>query len=44
MEIEARDASALETATNMAAGALQRRFGSGPIAGRIRAYVVSAGA
>jgi ubiquinone/menaquinone biosynthesis C-methylase UbiE len=44
MEIEARDASALEAATNMAAEALQRRFGSGPIAGRIRAYVVSAGA
>src|SRR6185503_20132614 len=41
-EIEARDASRLEEATNHAAEALAVRFGSGPIAGRIRAFVITA--
>ena len=43
-EIEARDASRLEDATRHAAGALERRFGSGPIKGRIRAFVITASA
>ncbi|HYI06102.1 MAG TPA: SAM-dependent methyltransferase, partial [Reyranella sp.] len=41
-EIEARDASGLEEATSWAADALARRFGEGPIEGRIRALVISA--
>jgi ubiquinone/menaquinone biosynthesis C-methylase UbiE len=41
-EIEARDASRLEHATATATQALARRFGSGPIAGRIRAFAISA--
>jgi ubiquinone/menaquinone biosynthesis C-methylase UbiE len=41
-EIEARDASKLEQATAQAAAALARRFGNGPIEGRIRAFVISA--
>jgi ubiquinone/menaquinone biosynthesis C-methylase UbiE len=41
-EIEARDASLLEDATKAAADALARRFGNGPIDGRIRAHVVTA--
>lgn len=41
-EIEARDASRLEEATDHAAEALARRFGQGAIAGRIRALVVTA--
>jgi ubiquinone/menaquinone biosynthesis C-methylase UbiE len=41
-EIEARDASRLEDATNQAAEALARRFGSGAIEGRIRAFVITA--
>jgi ubiquinone/menaquinone biosynthesis C-methylase UbiE len=41
-EIEARDASRLEEATDYAAQALARRFGAGPIAGRIRAIVFTA--
>ena len=40
-EIEARDAARLEEATEAAADALARRFGSGPIEGRIRALVVT---
>jgi len=42
-EIEARDASSLEHATAQAAAALARRFGNGPIEGRIRAFVITAG-
>jgi hypothetical protein len=42
-EIETRDASRLEHATAQAAAALARRFGDGPIEGRIRAFVISAG-
>lgn len=41
-EIEGRDPSRLEEATHEAAGALARRFGPGPIEGRIRAHVVAA--
>ncbi len=41
-EIEARDASRLEEATNHAAEALAVRFGNGPVEGRIRAFVVTA--
>jgi len=41
-EIEARDASRLEEATGAAAAALARKFGSGPIEGRISALVVTA--
>jgi hypothetical protein len=41
-EIEARDASKLEEATQRAAEALARRFGPGPIEGRIRALVITA--
>jgi SAM-dependent methyltransferase len=41
-EIEARDASRLQDATQRAADALAHRFGSGAIEGRIRAFVVTA--
>ena len=41
-EIEAHDASRLEDATKQAAEALARRFGSGAIEGRIRAFVFTA--
>ena len=41
-EIETRDASRLEEATQRAAEALTRRFGANAIDGRTRAYVVSA--
>ena len=41
-EIEARDASRLEEATQKATEALERRFGSGPVDGRIQAHVISA--
>jgi ubiquinone/menaquinone biosynthesis C-methylase UbiE len=41
-EIESRDASGLEDATKYAAEALARRFGSGAIEGRIRAFVITA--
>ena len=41
-EIEARDASRLKDATKCAADALELRFGSGPIEGRIRALVITA--
>ena len=42
-EIEARDASRLDEATQKAAEALQRRFGNGPVDGLIQAHVISAG-
>jgi SAM-dependent methyltransferase len=41
-EIEARDASRLEEATNRATEALAQRFGKGTIEGRIRAFVITA--
>jgi SAM-dependent methyltransferase len=39
-EIESRDATGLDEATNCAAGAIERRFGSGAISGKIQAHVV----
>lgn len=41
-EIEARDSSALEKATEIVADALAYRFGNGPIDGLIRAHVFTA--
>jgi ubiquinone/menaquinone biosynthesis C-methylase UbiE len=41
-EIEARDRSRLEEATKRATDALESRFGSGAIEGRIRAFVITA--
>jgi ubiquinone/menaquinone biosynthesis C-methylase UbiE len=41
-EIEARDASRMDEATNNAADALAKRFGNGPVDGRIRAFVITA--
>jgi ubiquinone/menaquinone biosynthesis C-methylase UbiE len=41
-EIEARDASGLEAATQRATEALSRRFGTGAIEGRIQALVITA--
>jgi SAM-dependent methyltransferase len=41
-EIEARAASGVAEATKRAADALAHRFGSGPIDGRIRAFVITA--
>ena len=40
-EIEARDASRLGEATDIAAEAIARRFGPGPVDGKIQAHVVS---
>ena len=41
-EIEARGMPGLEEATNIAADAMTRRYGSGAVDGRIRAFVISA--
>jgi ubiquinone/menaquinone biosynthesis C-methylase UbiE len=41
-EIEARGAPGLEAATQACAQALALRFGNGPVAGRIRAHVITA--
>lgn len=41
-EIEARDASLLALATDRATEAIARRFGTGPVAGKIQAHVVVA--
>lgn len=41
-EIVARDAAGLDRATKIAAAALAERFGTGPISGRIRAFVLTA--
>jgi ubiquinone/menaquinone biosynthesis C-methylase UbiE len=41
-EIEARDPSGLEAATQACAEALARRFGNGAVAGRISAHVITA--
>ena len=41
-EIEARGTLRLEEATDYATNALARRFGSGPIEGKIRALVFTA--
>ncbi len=42
MEIEARDKSRLEEATDAAASAVAARFGSGPIDSKIQAHVIEA--
>jgi SAM-dependent methyltransferase len=41
-EIEARDPTRLEEATDVAAAAIASRFGMGPVAGQMRAYVITA--
>jgi ubiquinone/menaquinone biosynthesis C-methylase UbiE len=41
-EIEARDAARLEEATQKATKALERRFGGGPVDGRIQAHIFTA--
>ncbi|MEA2897816.1 MAG: hypothetical protein QOJ84_3431 [Bradyrhizobium sp.] len=41
-EIEARDPSGLEAATDACTKALALRFGNGPVEGRIRAHVITA--
>jgi SAM-dependent methyltransferase len=41
-EIEARDPTRLEEATDVAAAAIEARFGMGPVAGQMRAYVITA--
>jgi SAM-dependent methyltransferase len=40
-EIEARDASLLASATGVAAEALARRFGPGPVDGKIQAHIIA---
>jgi SAM-dependent methyltransferase len=40
-EIEARDRSRLDEATNIAAGAIARWFGPGPVDGKIQAHVIT---
>ena len=40
-EIEARDPSRLAEATDVAAEAVARRFGRGPVDGKIQAHVVT---
>jgi ubiquinone/menaquinone biosynthesis C-methylase UbiE len=40
--IEARDANALEAATDVAVNAIAARFGSGPISAKMQAYVITA--
>lgn len=41
-EIEARDASRLGDATDVAAAAVSRRFGSGAVSGKMQAHVIAA--
>jgi len=41
-EIEARDRSRLDEATDVAAAAIARRFGPGPVDGKIQAHIVAA--
>jgi hypothetical protein len=41
-EVEARDASRLNEATERVAEALARRFGTGAVEGRIRTFVFTA--
>jgi len=40
-EIEARGSATLDEATNVAAAAIAKRFGSGPVAGKIQAHVIA---
>jgi hypothetical protein len=41
-EIEARDASRLEAATDAVAEAIRKRHGSGPVEAKIQALVITA--
>ncbi len=41
-EIEAHDPNRLSEATDVAAAAIAKRFGSGPVTGKIRAHVIAA--
>jgi SAM-dependent methyltransferase len=41
-ELEARGASKLDTATDLAAAAVEKRFGAGHVSGKIQAHVISA--
>jgi len=41
-ELEARDASILGEATDIATAAIQERFGAGPVTGKIQAHIISA--
>jgi hypothetical protein len=41
-EVEARDVTRLEEATTRSAEAIAKRFGDGPVDGRIRAFVIAA--
>lgn len=41
-EIEARDPSAVENVTDMAALDIEKEFGSGPVSGKIQAHVIEA--
>jgi ubiquinone/menaquinone biosynthesis C-methylase UbiE len=41
-EIEARDPGALETVTGLAAGAIAKAYGEGPVTGKIQAHVIVA--
>jgi hypothetical protein len=41
-ELEARDASKLDTATDLAAAAIEKRFGAGHVSGKIQAHIISA--
>ncbi len=41
-EIEAHDPGCLSKATDIAAAAIAKRFGSGPVTGKIRAHVIAA--
>jgi hypothetical protein len=41
-EIEAHDPSRLAEATDVAAAAIAKRFGFGPVTGKIRAHVITA--
>jgi hypothetical protein len=40
-EIETRDASRLDEATDIAAGALAKKFGRGAVEGKIQAHIVT---
>lgn len=42
-EIEARDASLLRHITEQAANSIAKRFGGGPVSGKIQAHIVTAG-
>jgi hypothetical protein len=41
-EIEARGPDRLDEATDVVVAAITKRFGSGPVSGKIRAHVITA--